>query len=448
MIAPEQLDYALKELSAQPQHGYRQVIVPISSCDPLQWLAQQPCRVRGYWRNKSGEQVAFVGNADHLIGFEAFNRACHHLDPSNDQIRLYGGIAFSEQSAQWLGFPHYQFVLPRFELRIQPEQSYFVINACWEPSSDARHNNASNHAQLQQIRAEFAQLKAPKPLSTLHCTPIDRTDTPDFNQWRNQVEQVVGAPFQSHTAKVVLARRSRIRYTGNLDPFSLLDEWQQHEAESFSFLFQFDGVRTFLGCSPERLYRRLGSELLTEALAGTAARGATPLEDDNLADQLLSDHKNQTENQLVVDDLICRLQALSLSVHAEPSPELVKLDRVQHLRKTLKATINPDLRDCDLLTDLHPTPAVGGTPRASALHYIHRHEHFHRGWYAGAVGSVSGHCSEFSVAIRSALMEPGHLDAFAGAGIVQGSNPDAEWQELNNKIATLLSLIDDENQLL
>lgn len=439
MISPEHFDTALKQLSNRSHQGYQQLAVPVEGPEPLGWLAQQTTAIRGYWHNKSGEQSAFVGSAQQLLGFDAFNDACQQLDPNNSDIRFYGGVAFSQLSARWSDFPHYRFLLPRFELRTQGQNQYFVINAYFEPRSQ--------EDELAQIRADFNTLKPAKPLPKLCCQPLKRSDTPTFSRWQQLIDQVVAPEFQSHTTKVVLARRSRIHYQTPPNPFSLLAQWQQCETSAFTFLFQFDGERSFLGCSPERLYQRSGAQLRTEALAGTAPRGISPAEDLELGEALLNDHKSQVENQLVVDDLCCRLKSLSHRVSTSAERTLVKLGQVQHLCKTLTAAINPELQDPQLLLELHPTPAVGGTPRTSALHYIQRHEGFARGWYAGAVGCVSGRSSEFSVAIRSALIEPQHMDIFAGAGIVQGSDANAEWQELDNKIATLMSLIDHENHL-
>jgi menaquinone-specific isochorismate synthase len=78
------------------------------------------------------------------------------------------------------------------------------------------------------------------------------------------------------------------------------------------------------------------------------------------------------------------------------------------------------------------------------VQYILKNEGYARGWYAGAVGWLSGAQSEFSVAIRSALVTPQHLSTFAGAGIVAGSQAEQEWQELNHKIATVLQLVDKD----
>ena len=114
---------------------------------------------------------------------------------------------------------------------------------------------------------------------------------------------------------------------------------------------------------------------------------------------------------------------------------------LQHLKCDIEAELKPGVCDWQLLAALHPTPAVGGAPREAALAFIRECEPHDRGWYAGACGMLSRETSEFSVAIRSARIRGSRISLFAGAGIVAGSEPAAEWAELDNKIANVLSLL-------
>jgi menaquinone-specific isochorismate synthase len=153
------------------------------------------------------------------------------------------------------------------------------------------------------------------------------------------------------------------------------------------------------------------------------------------------DDKIQRENKLVLEDILEQLDRVSTASGMEPAPAVLRLRTVQHLKHRIEALLKPGVTDMDLLNCLHPTPAVGGAPRQSALEFIRRQETFVRGWYAGALGYVSAHRSEFAVAIRSALIDERGLHLFAGAGIVRGSDPVEEWQELENKIRLPLSLL-------
>jgi salicylate biosynthesis isochorismate synthase len=119
-------------------------------------------------------------------------------------------------------------------------------------------------------------------------------------------------------------------------------------------------------------------------------------------------------------------------------PEVVCHPDVQHLRTAIQGRLSDDTSIFDLVDRLHPTPAVGGLPRESALAWLDDNERLDRGWYAGPIGWIGGDGNgEFVVAIRSVLMAEGHASAFAGCGLVASSNPADEWEESQVKLQTV-----------
>jgi menaquinone-specific isochorismate synthase len=113
---------------------------------------------------------------------------------------------------------------------------------------------------------------------------------------------------------------------------------------------------------------------------------------------------------------------------------VLKLAQIQHLYVPFTGSLNPDVTDGDILESIHPTPAVGGYPDKSVLPILHATEPFNRGWYAAPIGWTAADSSTFAVAIRSALVIKNKLILYSGAGIVEGSSPEKEWEELENKI--------------
>jgi isochorismate synthase EntC len=120
-------------------------------------------------------------------------------------------------------------------------------------------------------------------------------------------------------------------------------------------------------------------------------------------------------------------------VRAEAAPAVLALKHVVHLRTGIQAQLREDVGPVALVTALHPTPAVGGAPRERALRFLGEHEALDRGWYAGPVGWVGPQRAHLVVALRSALVEGARARLFVGAGIVQGSDPAAEWRETELK---------------
>ena len=120
----------------------------------------------------------------------------------------------------------------------------------------------------------------------------------------------------------------------------------------------------------------------------------------------------------------------------------MKLEGIHHLKTPIEGQLDPARHVLDVAGCLHPTAAVAGAPRASALRWLREHEGLERGWYAGAVGVVDAQGDgEFCTALRSALLRGGEAKLFAGAGIVEGSDPVAERRETDLKLQAMLETL-------
>ncbi|GGP47991.1 isochorismate synthase [Shewanella saliphila] len=435
----------LNQLSKVPA---REAIIQLSVEAPalplLSWLAAQQQFPKIYWHGRDrDEDVAAIGacksfffedqvddNALAKIYQQQRNKT------SQQDIRYYGGLAFDRTVECWPEFGRAHFVLPRIELRRHGNKLRILVNLNFEDTDPQQ--------EIQAALSAIAQVQKPKPLSPPHkMTLMGRSDLPHYERWEELVNQVTQEKFNRTTPKVVLSRHTQIDVSDDIDPWTVLACWQGRNPNSFQFGFQFSPERAFISCSPERLYLRRQQELFTEALAGTTVRGLNPEEDTLLAQALLDDIKNSHENQLVRKHIVDVLTPLSQYIGADEQPKIFKLNHIQHLHRSIRAQLQPGVSDFELLRALHPTPAVGGLPREAALNFIRQREGYARGWYAGACGYFNRNESEFSVAIRSALIEPRRINLFAGAGIVAGSDPLAEWQELENKLATVLAILID-----
>ncbi|MBO1897897.1 MULTISPECIES: isochorismate synthase MenF [unclassified Shewanella] len=421
-----------------------QLSVETAALPLISWLSAQTLYPKIYWHGRDrNEDVAAIGScktfyfADQVDDNALAQIYQQQRNKTNHQdIRYYGGLAFDRTVECWPEFGRAHFILPRIELRRSGNHVRVLVNLNFE--------NGEPEDEIQSALNAIAMVQKPRPLSPPNkLTLMGRSDLPNFSRWKELVEQVTQANFINSTPKVVLSRHSQIDVDDNIDPWTVLACWQGRNPNSFQFGFQFSPERAFISCSPERLYLRRQQELFTEALAGTTVRGLNPEEDNVLAQALLDDIKNSHENQLVRKHIVDVLTPLSQYVGADEQPKIFKLNHIQHLHRAIRAQLKPGVNDFELLRALHPTPAVGGLPREAALNFIRQREGYARGWYAGACGYLNHHESEFSVAIRSALIEPRRINLFAGAGIVAGSDPEAEWQELENKLATVLSILID-----
>ncbi len=262
--------------------------------------------------------------------------------------------------------------------------------------------------------------------------------TSDSSHYRQAVKQALAAIRCGTFEKIVLARRLRLRADIAWQPLDTLSRLRERFPGCHAFSFGLGNGRSFIGASPESLVSYHNGEVETEAIAGSIGRGANALEDAQLAHQLLASGKDAREHACVRDSILRRLTAIGLQGQAASAPQVLALANIQHLVTPIRARGRSGLHLLDLAQTLHPTPAVGGTPRAAALAHLRQLEGFERGLYSGLVGRFDANGEgSLLVGIRSALIEGCDAELYAGAGIVEGSSPELEWQETEMKLRAL-----------
>ncbi len=231
----------------------------------------------------------------------------------------------------------------------------------------------------------------------------------------------------------MLARRVGRRLSDS--PIELLGRLRQAFPRCAIFCLRLGPDALFLGASPERLVRVDRGRVTTAAIAGSATRDASP-------NEMLDSPKERYEHQLVVGEIARALAPHVISIQHAPRPEVLRLANVQHLITPFEAVALPGQHVLDLVNALHPTPAVGGMPRLAAREFLEHHEPLERGYYAAPLGwcDDSGD-GDFWVGIRSALLRGRKLWAYAGAGIVAGSQPTAELAETELKLDAILEVL-------
>lgn len=416
--------------------------VPIEPVNAIAWLQAQGPQSRGYWRNRNANfELAGIGRAD-MITAEAdadydaiFRHLQSHIASVHPDLRYLGGMRFSTRrptSESWRVFGAYRFILPRFEILNRGDRSYLACNLVYHEDLDRAELNAELQSQLETMT--FPESAASTALP--QCT--GRIDSPDCETWQRLVSDALREIESNTFDKAVLARETRMTFDGELDPAPMLARLVDATHDCYLFCFQPKAGAAFIGASPERLFKRRGRHIETEALAGTRARGETSEEDAELSAALLASDKDRREHNIVLDSVKALLGGRCHAVHADGETSLLKLARSQHLYARLEGLLEEDESNATLLRDLHPTPAVGGQPRDVAVDWLDANEPFDRGWYAGPVGWVSSDAAEFAVGIRSGLIADNSFALYSGAGIVRGSVAENEWAEIENKMSNLL----------
>lgn len=256
----------------------------------------------------------------------------------------------------------------------------------------------------------------------------------DLPTWDAMVAAALELIRHRTLRKVVLAREVLIEADTPFSVPAVLATLRRTQPGCFVY-----AAGSFVGASPELLVRRCGTAVTSRPMAGTISRQASVAADDAAIAGLRASLKDNHEHALVVDAVVDSLSPLCHDIDvAEPQP--VRLTTVSHLTTEITASLtDAAVSALDLALALHPTPAVGGAPRAGALDAIARLEGFSRGPYAGPVGWVDGRGDgEFAVALRCAELDGRRARLLAGAGIVRGSDPDAEWAETQAKLEPML----------
>lgn len=418
------------------------VSVEMEGVSPLLWMRGQSVFPKTFWSGRGdGLEVAAVGAADVRVGeaSEGPGPLDKMLSPllrdAERGVRYHGGLRFDAEwgpDTEWEPFGTYRFVLPRFEVVREDGELSLVCNLVLPRDAEKR----------EEILAEIEALAAPEDNVEFSLPRlVRRTDSPDFGGWSRNIEKALAAFEGGGMDKVVLARRAGFVFEDGLDAALLAASLFDATPGCFHFYAEPERGVAFVGASPERLYRRAGSAIKSEAVAGTRPRGDSDADDDDLRDDLLGSEKDRAEHGYVRVGIEENLRPLCDSLKVEEGASEMKGASRRHLVSKVRGTLRGDATDADVLEALHPTPAVGGYPGVKAVEEIRSMEPFDRGWYAGPIGWISSEGAEFAVGIRSGLVRGKKLALFSGAGIVAGSTPEGEWAEIEQKISDFAAVL-------
>lgn len=259
--------------------------------------------------------------------------------------------------------------------------------------------------------------------------------------YQDSVRQALARIADGALSKVVLARD----LTGSIPAGSDLRRLVRALSTGYpdTWAFAVDGL---IGASPETLVTVQQRTVTARVLAGTIGRGADADADTAASAHLASSTKDLDEHEYAVQSVLASLRPHTRALAASEQPFLLKLPNLFHLATDVEGELADGGSSLDLVGALHPTAAVAGTPTSAAIAAIRELEPFDRGRYAGPVGWVDGAGNgEWAIALRCAQFTPAEADiavtAYAGAGIVAGSDPESELLETRVKFRPLVDAL-------
>ncbi|MHC5228409.1 isochorismate synthase [Enterococcus sp. LJL99] len=348
---------------------------------------------------------------------------------------LFGAFAFDESTetqTEWGELGQGFFSLPSFLITEKNNEQFLSINF----KAETKEALVDEWTKRKQF---FYQLKC-ESVPSFQKPMIVETNEIEVSKWMSLVEETVAMlKKENPLEKVVLARRMKIKSDSAIQADFILKNLQEQQNNTYFFVLEGEG-HLFIGATPERLLKASKTNFSTVSVAGSTPRGKTQAEDQQLGTALLGDTKNRYEHQIVVERIMKEMTMMTETRIQATLPRLLKNADIQHLFVSIEARRDKELLFLNAIRQLHPTPALGGEPKAEALKWIKERESFTRGLYGGPVGwlGIKEDVGEFAVGIRSAVFSKKEGYLFAGCGIVQESIAESERIETQVKFQPML----------
>ncbi len=376
---------------------------------------ERPCRLMGLGRciallSLDDVDTICQGPCEYEPLFFAFNRFdAENPNPADDMMAA---------------FPRLRLLLPELVLFERPEGRFLQVNSLG-PVYQGRVERFLKHARAAQQR--------------VHRSISYEVDRDSFEAWNRAMDVGLGRIAQGRIEKIVPSRRQRVRAATPFSSKDILINLLDGDARGTVFLYRYGDV-FFCGCTPELLVRKQGNQVESMCLAGTCPAGTTPAERAQSAQALLADDKNRREHDYVVRFIREVFNRNCYNVDIPNVPEIQTFRYVHHLLTPVRACVMEGCSLLSLAAQLHPTPALAGAPVGEALMALREIESYNRGFFGGTVGYIDGAGDgEFSVAIRSGVFDGENAWIYAGCGVVEGSDPRSEFDEIDLKMKTILS---------
>ncbi len=423
-----------KQQAALKVHHYFAVDIALEDLDKLTLTR---CEHAPFFKWNTAQTSSFgFGNIYDLLSAGHSDDSLIAALSEHPQVPLFHSFKFSAgqrlnkktfnadpKKDPWLQWSFPEIVIPQVFIEFQKDQSHNLKLTVITPQQ------GSGQLSFKQL----GPLLAP-PEFTAESSGVTDRESKAWNERSNKaLHQIEDA--DTPLTKVVLARMKEVESKSDLNPLQLFHYLsKQYNHTPTTHFYLESGGMSFTGFSPENLLKRDQAQISIDAIAGTRSRSSDPVQDRALEQELISCAKEQAEHLAVIDAI--RDYTKSLGHLNCGDQQVLKLSNVQHLKTplSLKLESNDRYSIYKLAMLLHPTPAVGGTPRIDARELISELEDFERGLYAGVIGLQSQSTDQFTVAIRSYLcLGNSEFKLFAGAGIVKDSIAHNEWKELDTK---------------
>ncbi len=342
----------------------------------------------------------------------------------------------------WKNFDDCDLSVPEIVYLKIENNFYLIYNFIFSGASSL--NKATDKFKTK-IESLFEKVNEPAKKGINFSLIAETGSSPkDKKKWKQIIQQALDKIEDGEIEKVVISRKVEYALSDEPDINKFILDLKKQYPHCYVFVINKNKT-FFFGAAPEKLANFINGKIEIDALAGSAQRGSNEDEDKKIENELLKNNKDLIEHNFVVNHIKKIISNFTKDEIKLSTPSIRKLANIQHLITKFSVKINEGSSILSIIKELFPTPAVCGMPTTEALHVIKKLETHNRGLYSGIIGwlNFDGE-GEFAVAIRSATLNKKKLTAYAGCGIVKGSNPDLEFAETELKLKTIRNLLNDE----
>ncbi len=367
---------------------------------------------------------------------------CNWNGQDNNFPLICGGMKFTTEHSEdeWIDFKDSDWFVPEFmHVKVSGKNHLFY---------NFLNNNSSIDRKIEKFSQKLGSLLSIKDRNDhkqLNILSSKGTTPKDKKKWKTLVSDTLSKLSENNLAKIVLSRRIDLALSSE----PCWDDVRNYFADQYpncSIFFYHNNSSTFFGASPERLIKFHNRKVTIDVLAGSIPRGKNTDEDKELERKMISSSKLNHEHDLVIHQIKKAISGNVSKIFVEKIP-FKKLHNIQHLHTILKSELLPNTNIAEIIEAIYPTGAICGEPKDKALSLLKKIEDYKRGLYSGIIGYFNlNDDGEFVIGIRSALLHENKLFAYAGCGIVEGSDPEKEYEETELKFNAILSFFDEKNK--
>ena len=354
-----------------------------------------------------------------------------HIDndtPAQPKFLMGFSFASQAQNSQWKDYNPGKIILPEIQSELIDGICYNTISIIIYP--DTKYNQIAEKINHLYEISESPSLS--DVTNNRNASLNIGSEGTTYKEYTDQVNNIISKIKTDDIDKGVISRYEHYLLDSKINLDQSLQKISDENKNLLIYYFKING-NEFIGLSPEKLLERNGMEISSSAVAGTKPT--------NTADNITDDDKIAIEHQIVVDYINSTLNKFS-NIGYDKNPKVLELNNLQHLITPIRGILKNNFSTLQILSSIHPTPAVCGSPYEESLSLINNLEMFDRGWFTGPIGWLNFNDNGlFFVAIRCLLKIDRNVYLFAGAGITGDSDSDNEWEETQTKISSILDYI-------